>query len=158
MWIKVSRGISLGVLKNFRALSFFFSFAYSRELRQARGEHGERGAFKGRKGHIIQKIYALSEGYLCFSVELYDQTKWNFKSARKNNETIKLKRISRVREILTKQSKQRESLECARYYQDNGNKENPQSACDTIENNRTKGHPKSARGTNKKQSNWGESL
>ena len=77
-------------------------------------------------------------------MELYDQTKWNFKSARKNNETIKLKRILRVREILTKQWKQRESLECARYYQDNSNKENPQSACDTSENNRTKGHPKSA--------------
>ena len=147
-----------GCFKKLQSSILLFSFAYSRELRQVRGEHGERGAFKGRKGHIFQKIYALSEGYLCFSVELYDQTKWNFKSARKNNETIKLKRISRVREILTKQSKQRESLECARYYQDNGNKENPQSACDTIENNRTKGHPKSARGTNKKQSNWGESL
>ena len=96
----------------------FFSFAYSGELRQARGEHGERGAFKGRKGHIFQKIYALSEGYLCFSVELYDQTKWNFKSARKNNETIEIEnlesardtnktieieRIFRMREILPRQ-------------------------------------------------------
>lgn len=57
-----------------------------------------------------------------------NRTKENPPGARVTSETMKLKRIFTVREILTKQSDLIDCSECARYERDNRTKDSPHNA------------------------------
>ena len=70
---------------------------------------------------------------MCVRYQRNNQTTDSPQCARDINETVELKTIHGMREILTKQSNQGESSVCARYQRNDQTKENRQCVRDTNE-------------------------